>query len=314
VILDWLSVSFSSAIVMSYGDFEASAPAVPFLDVLGLYDSDSLEVRESGGFNYLYSAVLFPGVLWYWGGSNGNFHLRVSGGGLAFLRNRGWSLENFKRVVMLGKITRMDIAIDDKSGLLDLEEIKDFWHNENVSTRFRGMDVVQSWGVGRQYRGQTLYFGKREAQRFIRIYDKAAQVGSNDHWIRVELEMKGSQACQIFSDWARSGFEPAFIKGVFLQTLNFTVGNDSNRSRRNTVDWWLAFLDNAVRVKVIVGSDPDTVGRVRDWIVKQCSSSLWLLSAAFGSSEVAEIIGEASPSTRQVALLKAFLMGCEDDS
>jgi hypothetical protein len=59
---------------------------------------------------------------------------------------------------------------------------------QEVQTRLRKRSMLTS------DTGTTVYLGSRSSGRFVRVYDKAGQVGVPGPWVRVELELKGDDA------------------------------------------------------------------------------------------------------------------------
>ena len=87
-------------------------------------------------------------------------------------------------------VTRLDVAFDDHSGILDQSIICDDTRNHEFISRFRQVDVHYSTG------GDSVTFGDRSSDLLIRIYDKAAERGYTDgrHWVRVELQLRRERA------------------------------------------------------------------------------------------------------------------------
>lgn len=88
---------------------------------------------------------------------------------------------------MGANITRIDIAIDDYL-FHDLKWIKESLDRDYATTRARDWNLIE----GRK--GSTLYVGSRTSEKFLRIYDKAAEQGTDGNWYRIELECKGDFA------------------------------------------------------------------------------------------------------------------------
>lgn len=89
-----------------------------------------------------------------------------------------------------GSITRLDLAKDITNIECSLDKI------------YQACERGQNRGTARTFSqihslngGNTIYVGSRQSEKFIRIYDKAAQMGQqHGHWKRYELETKGMVA------------------------------------------------------------------------------------------------------------------------
>lgn len=88
---------------------------------------------------------------------------------------------------MGANITRIDIAIDAYRLLL-LGSMKLWLDHGDAETRARDWNLI----TGRT--GQTLYVGSRTSEKFLRVYDKAAEQKQDGPWYRIELECKGDFA------------------------------------------------------------------------------------------------------------------------
>ena len=87
-------------------------------------------------------------------------------------------------------ITRLDVAYDDHSGILDIDEIiQDTRKKEYVSKS-------DYWEIMESSKGQSLQFGSPQSDTLIRIYDKARERNcpEGEHWIRVELQLRRERA------------------------------------------------------------------------------------------------------------------------
>ena len=102
------------------------------------------------------------------------------------------------------RFTRVDFAVDilnepEANVLILATMVK----NEIAKTNAGAYSVIQ--GVRAGVPGTTLYVGSRQSEKFMRIYDKAAEQGIEGHWVRVELECKGDYAAAIAPMLLRDG-------------------------------------------------------------------------------------------------------------
>lgn len=111
-------------------------------------------------------------------------HVSWSGSALGIVNPRAVLRQ---ALAMGANITRIDIAIDIPEPL-ELEAWKYYLDSGQAETRARDWNLI----TGRK--GQTLYVGSRTSEKFLRIYDKAAEQGIEGEWFRIELECKGDFA------------------------------------------------------------------------------------------------------------------------
>lgn len=82
-------------------------------------------------------------------------------------------------------VTRLDMAFDDHTGILDIDVLRDDTDDHLYVSRSR------TWKVEYGSQGTTIYHGSPKSNMYIRIYDKAAERDlQNVHWIRVEMQMR----------------------------------------------------------------------------------------------------------------------------
>lgn len=112
-------------------------------------------------------------------------------------------------------ITRLDVAFDDHSGILDIEQLKKDTMGDSYISKWSGGIVRAGHG---QSRGQdTIEFGSMKSAIFLRIYNKAAERGFTDrHWVRVELQMRDERALSFLS---RMGHWEVFSL-AFFETIS----------------------------------------------------------------------------------------------
>lgn len=185
-------------------------------------------------------------------------------------------------------IPRMDIAMDDFEGYLDMDEILRCLKDGEVCSRFVNKGVMvgnetvyvmpslwtQSFKHG--IVGTSIAFGSRKSRSFCRFYDKLAEqrqrhygdeeamkkIESLRSWIRMELEFKAEVAIAMtnaFIDEADfSKFFSEYVNGM----IRFIDRDDSNISRCKIKDWWSKFIGTLNHTSLSLG-DYQPVSRER---------------------------------------------------
>lgn len=93
------------------------------------------------------------------------------------------------------KITRVDLAHDDHDGkTFTMQKMAD-WYQQgefNCGGRQPSHSLAGDWLADDSPSGRTLYIGKRENGKMLRIYEKGKQLrDTTSPWVRVELELRG---------------------------------------------------------------------------------------------------------------------------
>jgi hypothetical protein len=155
---------------------------------------------------YRYGVALNPAGTLYWSDSqkNSGSLLVLGGGDMARLRREmSVSDEEIMAVVnaQARNITRLDFCSNIDRG--DPRELLENWREGKVKARGK---VPYYYGNEEERAGFTVYFGKPQSDKMMRVYDKAAQLKMLDGiWTRIELQVNGSPAGRMLTDMCQNG-------------------------------------------------------------------------------------------------------------
>ena len=287
---DWLSLSFRG---MSVEDM---------IDLLGLRGCPWEIMTSGNGYTYRHFfnqiSISFAEDLSH---VNGFLLLEMSGQGCRAFETYGTgdfdSLFRLVRGEMNKKLpdrnfrlTRLDVAFDDVTGLLDINQICDYTRKEYFTCRMKTYEVIYG------SRGNSSTFGRKGSNVFIRIYDKARERGFTDgrHWIRCEIQLRSDAAVGFCSQL--SDAEPwSLYSGVLSHYLMFREpGDDSNKSRWDVCPWWLTFLDHARAVSLL--SHPGVLynlSKAEKYFFTQPIGTVKTLLKIYGTDKFIKMIKEA---------------------
>lgn len=148
-------------------------------------------------------------------------------------------------------MTRLDVAFDDHSGILDIVELFQDTDQQAFVSKFRKSKIEKEFNDGRP--GITVYHGSKKSDVLFRIYDKAAERGLSvdQHWVRVEMQLRNDRALA----FVRS-LEPVGItfRGVLVNYVRYVDpdGFDSNRWRWPMKDYWADLIEQVGRIVLYV--------------------------------------------------------------
>lgn len=208
--------------------------------------------------------------------------------------------------------TRVDLAMDDHSGLLDMDTIIEYSDNSQINSRIRKTRVVSDRD-GRNDLGKTLYIGAPSSAFRVRIYDKAKEQyapgedGYSKPWIRVEFVMRGKHADGFIAAFCNSDDLGKLAAGILNDHLRFIERDDSNITRCSTAQWWLDFLDCVEAVKLFFPEPiQHTIDRSIEWLTYQCSPSMATVLKAVGWVRFKQILdyGLEHMSAKHSAVLR----------
>lgn len=252
-------------------------------EVLQIPSSDWVQVPR-GGKGYKCQLCCGAISIFYDGAPDMGIHVNMSGQGCRQYEGRFgdvWS-DLFKRVFEAkGHFSRLDGAIDDFHGFFSVEQIEEKVLRRGVRSRFkkaRGMteyDLTNDVGRGD---GKTVYFGSPSSDIQIRIYDKAAQQGVAQVWVRTEVQCRDERsdalAVQIMSDLNLG----KLLAGVLGNYITFIESSeDSNKARWPVSSWWSDFLGDVEKVKLTILKAVKTIDEKMEWVNRQVSTTLALI-------------------------------------
>lgn len=113
------------------------------------------------------------------------------------------------------KFSRIDIAIDCLNMGAKVGDIKrEFEAGEAITRAQRGHDTRGIRHDKPDHAGQTLYVGSTQSERWLRVYDKAAEQEVDHDWIRIELVSKKALAHLLAEAIGREGVPNAGRQAV----------------------------------------------------------------------------------------------------
>lgn len=175
-------------------------------------------------------------------------------------------------------VTRLDVSFDDHSGILDINRLFDDTRSKELVSRFRKYGVQEEFDNGRP--GITVYHGSKKSAVLIRIYDKAAERGlpEEQHWVRVELQLRDERASAFCFDFAPIGI---LFRGVLVNYVRYVddPGTDSNRWRWPMKDYWSDLIEQVGRIRLYVKPGVEyNIGQLDRFVFEQASNAM---AAAF---------------------------------
>lgn len=179
----------------------------------------------------------------------------------------------FQHIISSGyNVTRLDLAFDDHTGLLDIFRIRQDMLEQNYTSRSKW------WLVETGSEGNCVYVGSPKSDIRIRIYDKAAERGFDDgrHWIRVELQLRNKRSLVAAAELVKTHHIGCTVCGILRNYLNFRVPTeDTNKSRWPVADYWEKLLMYMGRISLWISpGEPYNFSKTESWLRDQCGQAL----------------------------------------
>lgn len=194
------------------------------------------------------------------GGTADLMCVNISGQGCRTIEDKRGEMSDFLVYVQSNSrsITRLDLAIDDKDGILDINDLYNRSGKRrlsdgspNPSCMWWGKPRVSSRIDGDQ--GTTMYFGSASSLVRIRIYDKAMEQKICGHWVRVEIVLRQEKAkagVALLMAYNDAGSVIASVLRDQLVFLDCPAGelptaHESEYAELHRLDAWDEFLEQA---------------------------------------------------------------------
>lgn len=220
------------------------------------------------------------------------------------LSSRSWE-SLFAWIASQGlKITRLDVAFDDHTGVLDIKQI--------VQDTMEGNYVSRSdyWETVLSSKGSTVQIGSPQSKVVVRIYDKAAErhCEPGTHWIRVEIQLRDDRAIQFTKIPLTIGES---FSGVLLNYLRYVIPNDSdaNKWRWEMTDYWLDMLEVLTPIRIYTSPGMDyNIDRCKAYVVNQAGNAIDALIEIYGINEFHRMIRnrDTAPNPKYEQLVQRY--------
>jgi phage replication initiation protein len=257
------------------------------VQVLNLNLADFIELPK-GRYGYKKQLALGHISVLYNGAEDMGIHVILSGKGCREYESDSTLLELLDRIMLYdGKCTRIDMAMDDKTGdIIPFDKIIEAIQEGTISSRWKtSTEFIKRKLHDGEIVGRTINIGSRKSKMYMRIYDKALEQGQDTPWYRIEMEIKDERAENLQSILL---FESQ-IGQVFAKIINNYIrflepNDDINRSRWPTAPWWDNLIQEIGKTSLTRKPEDRTVEDVREWVRQQVGPSLALLFIADDNS------------------------------
>ena len=191
-------------------------------------------------------------------------------------------LEFVKSIKDIGKISRLDLAIDDLGQkYYSTDDLVSILSESRCVSKFRSWKNLCKSTISGEKVGHTIYLGSRKSDIILRVYDKMLEQGGTFPWVRWEFELKNERAV-IASELLTSC--QLNIGQVCLGILNnyFRIINldNANKSRCSTDFLWEQFISDMKQLKLYVPPEQKTLDEKKEWFIRQIAPTFAGLALA----------------------------------
>lgn len=279
------------------------------IDSLGLA---KIGFAETSGGGMGYKRTLRSGniVIFYDGTETMGCHVSMTGQGCRqfeqhFPSPNRWLCFFILLDELKATVTRLDIAVDNIDGALDLERLQQCIDDRQIRSRFKKGHIIKNCTFSPTdeiHQGHTIYAGSPQSSLKVRFYDKAAQMEIDGHWTRAELQCRKERAQEAIKH---------LLKGVDLGHLAISALNhyfqpinidDSNRSRCTVQAWWRAWTDTTTKLKLSTMKAIKMIDEIIYHVKRQYSASFAMIKKYMGVADFHDFITEMTTTGKQKLL------------
>lgn len=280
-IIDWLNIQFQT------NDFELIIEKVLMLD------KNSLLNVENGMMNYK-GYYEFGAIKIHYSNEGSKQGTLISMSGLACRQfenllkeqNREWRDFVITAKNNGGRATRIDLAINDYTKVLDINEIARKCDKGEFQSRLKKYQIIDEKETkGGKSSGTTIYFGSRKSDFLIRFYEKDREQALKMKTIPELIPIKNRYEMQFRKEKANYVFTE-IVKGTNLQKMPYKTLKFYLQFYENNVDvleglkpWkpWRDFLGRVKATPIVTDAQEVTYESLYRWIETSCIQAILTL-------------------------------------
>lgn len=178
-------------------------------------------------------------------------------------------------------ITRLDLAFDDHSDLIDIHRVELDVRDRNYVSKSTKTEITWSDDQDTDIQGLSVGIGSKKSKVYVRIYDKAAERGFKDrHWVRVELQLRDDRALVAMAQILHTQHVGRTVAGILRNYVTFRVPSaDSNKSRWPVVYYWQRVIGTMEKLSLWISpGEPYNIHKSETWLKKQYGQLISTLS------------------------------------
>ncbi|HIG0358600.1 TPA: MobT family relaxase [Clostridium sporogenes] len=236
-------------------------------------------------------------------------------------QERSWYEFFMDALVEDGVMKRLDLAINDKVGILNIPNLTEKCRNEECVSVFRSFKNYRSGELVRrdekECMGNTLYIGSLQSEVYFCIYEKDyEQYKKNNIPIedaevknRFEIRLKNERAYYALKDLILYDNPESTAFKIINRYVRFVDKDDSKpRSDWKLNDEWAWFIgENRDFMKLTTKPEPYSFRRTLNWLSRQVAPTLKMamkLDEINNTNIINEIITNAKLKERHEKILK----------
>ncbi|AVV06797.1 TPA: replication initiation factor domain-containing protein [Listeria monocytogenes] len=243
-------------------------------------------------------------------------------------QKRSWEVFLRKARSERGKATRVDIAVDDLKGYIDIPDCLYFTQAGYVSSRIDEYNFNGTGQIGTEnIQGVSIYFGSKQSNIYFTMYQKNYEqakknkVSAEEYgvWNRYEIRLADEKAEEAVTEILRQNNIGEIGRGILKGYLNFYFDEDlkvGKRKLKRLVKGWNLLLDDVAPLKLSLKPSDSFYLKTENWLKRQAGGVMKMVTLADGTlgkeSTIDEIVSTAELTQRQMHMLKTWVGTVQD--
>ena len=227
-----------------------------------------------------------------------------------------------------GVFKRIDLAINDTVGILDIPTLAEKCARKECVSLFRSFEFLQKGELSREEKegmGTTLYLGSKKSDIYFCIYEKdweqfqkfGTPLEDTETKNRFEIRLKNDRAYHAINDLICNESPETTAFGIINHYACF-LDDDGTESCE---DWpinkeWELFLGNCSNsLKLTTKPEPYSLLRTKNWMGRQVAASikmLQMIDEKNGTDEMKRILEGAGLSEKHLKIVAQATAPIED--
>lgn len=224
---------------------------------------------------------------------------------------------------------RIDLAINDRVGMLDIPELAQKCDNEECISLFRSFKNYRSGELVRQDEklgmGNTLYIGSLKSEVYFCLYEKDYEqyvklgipLEETETKNRFEIRLKNDRALYAIRDLIKTRDVERTAFSIINRYVRFADKNPTKRrSLWKTSERWAWFVGkNREELRLTTEPEPYTLARTLAWIGRQVAPTLKMalkLDEINETTIIKEMIDRAELSKKHQKIIEQQILGTEN--
>lgn len=244
-------------------------------------------------------------------------------------QHRSWYDFLLDALLAGGVMKRMDLAINDMTGILDIKELTNKCNNEECISVFRSFKSYRSGELVRKNEkigmGNTLYIGSLKSEVYFCIYEKDYEqyikldIPIDEAKIknRFEIRLKNERAYHAAVDLLANRDAEKTAFSIINRYIRFVDKNkDKNRSEWKINEHWNYFIgEGREKLKLTTSPEPYNIYKTLNWLSRQVAPTLKMLKRLDGLNNttlIEDLIKYANLTDRHKKIIEQNSVNIED--